>query len=54
LRTAFARLYPRPTSTSNEGARNRRGPRDGMMNSGMAEGLNQSYAALDRLLATLR
>ena len=27
--------------------------RDGMLNSGMAEGLNQSHAALDRLLATL-
>ena len=27
--------------------------RDGMMASGMEEGLNQSYAALDRLLATL-
>ena len=27
--------------------------RDGMLNSGMAEGLNQSYAALDRLLSTL-
>jgi uncharacterized protein YndB with AHSA1/START domain len=27
--------------------------RDGMMSSGMEEGLNQSYAALDRLLATL-
>jgi uncharacterized protein YndB with AHSA1/START domain len=28
--------------------------RDGMLQSGMEEGLNQSYAALDRLLATLR
>jgi uncharacterized protein YndB with AHSA1/START domain len=27
--------------------------RDGMLQSGMEEGLNQSYAALDRLLATL-
>ena len=27
--------------------------RDGMLASGMEEGLNQSYAALDRLLATL-
>jgi uncharacterized protein YndB with AHSA1/START domain len=27
--------------------------RDGMLRSGMEEGLNQSYAALDRLLATL-
>lgn len=27
--------------------------RDGMLNSGMEHGLNQSYAALDRLLATL-
>jgi uncharacterized protein YndB with AHSA1/START domain len=27
--------------------------RDGMLSSGMEEGLNQSYAALDRLLATL-
>ena len=27
--------------------------RDGMLNSGMEQGLNQSYAALDRLLATL-
>jgi uncharacterized protein YndB with AHSA1/START domain len=27
--------------------------RDGMMNAGMTDGLNQSYAALDRLLATL-
>lgn len=27
--------------------------RDGMLNSGMTEGLNQSYKALDRLLATL-
>jgi uncharacterized protein YndB with AHSA1/START domain len=27
--------------------------RDGMLQSGMAEGLNQSYAALDRLLARL-
>jgi uncharacterized protein YndB with AHSA1/START domain len=27
--------------------------RDGMVSSGMAEGVNQSYAALDRLLATL-
>jgi uncharacterized protein YndB with AHSA1/START domain len=27
--------------------------RDGMLQSGMAEGLNQSYEALDRLLATL-
>ena len=27
--------------------------RDGMLNAGMAEGMNQSYAALDRLLATL-
>jgi uncharacterized protein YndB with AHSA1/START domain len=27
--------------------------RDGMLNSGMAEGLGQSYAALDRLLATM-
>jgi uncharacterized protein YndB with AHSA1/START domain len=26
--------------------------RDGMLNSGMEEGLNQGYAALDRLLAT--
>ena len=28
--------------------------RDGMRESGMEEGLNQSYAAHDRLLATLR
>jgi uncharacterized protein YndB with AHSA1/START domain len=28
--------------------------RDGMLNSGMEGGLNESYAALDRLLATLR
>ena len=28
--------------------------RDGMLSSGMEEGLNQSYAALDRLLATTR
>ena len=28
--------------------------RDGMLNSGMEQGLNQSYAALDRLLDTLR
>jgi uncharacterized protein YndB with AHSA1/START domain len=28
--------------------------RDGMLASGMEEGLNQSYAALDRVLATLR
>jgi uncharacterized protein YndB with AHSA1/START domain len=28
--------------------------RDGMLNSGMEQGLNQSYEALDRLLATLR
>jgi hypothetical protein len=27
--------------------------RDGMLNSGMEHGLNQSYAALDRRLATL-
>jgi uncharacterized protein YndB with AHSA1/START domain len=27
--------------------------RDGMLSSGMEEGLNQSYAALDRLLARL-
>jgi len=27
--------------------------RDGMLQSGMEQGLNQSYAALDRLLATL-
>jgi len=27
--------------------------RDGMLNSGMEQGLSQSYAALDRLLATL-
>ena len=27
--------------------------RDGMLHSGMEEGMNQSYAALDRLLATL-
>jgi uncharacterized protein YndB with AHSA1/START domain len=27
--------------------------RDGMLSSGMEQGLNQSYAALDRLLATL-
>jgi uncharacterized protein YndB with AHSA1/START domain len=27
--------------------------RDGMLNSGMEEGLNQSYAALDKLLAGL-
>jgi uncharacterized protein YndB with AHSA1/START domain len=27
--------------------------RDGMLQSGMEEGLNQSYAAPDRLLATL-
>ena len=27
--------------------------RDGMLNSGMAEGLGQSYAALDRLLAAM-
>ena len=27
--------------------------RDGMLNSGMTEGMSQSYAALDRLLATL-
>jgi uncharacterized protein YndB with AHSA1/START domain len=27
--------------------------RDGMLSSGMQEGLNQSYAALDRVLATL-
>ncbi len=27
--------------------------RDGMMNAGMTDGLNQSYAILDRLLATL-
>jgi uncharacterized protein YndB with AHSA1/START domain len=27
--------------------------RDGMLASGMEEGLNQSYAALDRLLVTL-
>jgi uncharacterized protein YndB with AHSA1/START domain len=27
--------------------------RDGMMSSGMEQGLNQSYAALDRVLATL-
>ncbi len=27
--------------------------RDGMLNSGMEEGLSESYAALDRLLATL-
>jgi uncharacterized protein YndB with AHSA1/START domain len=28
--------------------------RDGMLASGMEEGLSQSYAALDRVLATLR
>ena len=28
--------------------------RDGMLNAGMEQGLNESYAALDRLLATLR
>ncbi len=28
--------------------------RDGMMSSGMEQGMNQSYAALDRLLATAR
>jgi uncharacterized protein YndB with AHSA1/START domain len=28
--------------------------RDGMLNSGMEQGLEQSYAALDRLLGTLR
>jgi uncharacterized protein YndB with AHSA1/START domain len=28
--------------------------RDGMLNSGMQKGLDQSYAALDRLLAQLR
>jgi uncharacterized protein YndB with AHSA1/START domain len=28
--------------------------RDGMLSSGMEQGLNESYAALDRLLATLR
>ena len=28
--------------------------RDGMLQSGMEEGLNQSYAALDRLLDSLR
>ena len=27
--------------------------RDGMLNSGMEGGLNESYAALDRLLATM-
>ena len=27
--------------------------RDGMLQSGMEQGLNESYAALDRLLATL-
>ena len=27
--------------------------RDGMLHSGMEEGLNQSYEALDRLLATI-
>ena len=27
--------------------------RDGMLKSGMEQGLNQSYAALDRLLASL-
>ena len=27
--------------------------RDGMLSSGMEQGLNESYAALDRLLATL-
>jgi uncharacterized protein YndB with AHSA1/START domain len=27
--------------------------RDGMLNSGMEDGMNESYAALDRLLATL-
>lgn len=27
--------------------------RDGMLNSGMTEGMSQSYAALDRLLATM-
>ena len=27
--------------------------RDGMLSSGMEEGLNESYAALDRLLANL-
>jgi len=30
------------------------GGADAMLKSGMAEGLNESYAALDRLLATLR
>ena len=29
------------------------GVRDGMLGSGMEEGLDQSYAALDRLLETL-
>jgi hypothetical protein len=28
--------------------------RDGMLQSGMEGGVNESYAALDRLLATLR
>jgi uncharacterized protein YndB with AHSA1/START domain len=28
--------------------------RDGMLDSGMEQGLNESYAALDRLLATAR
>ena len=28
--------------------------RDGMINSGMAEGMNQSYAVLDKLLASIR
>jgi len=28
--------------------------RDGMLQSGMENGLNESYAALDKLLATLR
>ena len=28
--------------------------RDGMLHSGMENGLNESYAALDKLLATLR
>ena len=27
--------------------------RDGMLNSGMADGMNESYAALDKVLASL-
>jgi len=30
------------------------GERDGMLNSGMEQGMDQSYAALDRLLASMR